>query len=62
MTLKLSKSHMKNKRYRIDLADGRHYDVGLVDKLISITKIKPNARIIIKEICQTLRKSILLIT
>ena len=31
MTLKLSKSHMKSKRYRIDLADGRHYDFGLED-------------------------------
>ena len=29
MTLKLSKSHMRSKRYRIDLADGRHYDFGL---------------------------------
>ena len=29
MTLKLSKSHIKTKGYRIDLTDVRHYDLGL---------------------------------
>ena len=41
MTLKLSKSHMKTKRYGNDLEYGRFWFK--VDKL---TKIKTNARII----------------